>query len=135
MADRTRRERIFTFLLLPAIAVGVLVLTGVTFRTSFKQERLRQQSVVELVEEDVELDVVDDVEVVVPPYPGRPVQLVCTAEPPEVMKFGFEVLLNGSEMPAPVKPFCGAPGTVAIVVPTGAATMTPRTMMSNRLMP
>src|SRR5207237_6301959 len=47
MADRTRRERIFTFLLLPAIAVGVLVLTGVTFRTSFQQELLRQQSVVE----------------------------------------------------------------------------------------
>ncbi|HVU01447.1 MAG TPA: HAMP domain-containing sensor histidine kinase [Polyangiaceae bacterium] len=47
MADRTRRERLFTFLLLPAIAVGVLVLTGVTFRTSFQQERLRQQSVVE----------------------------------------------------------------------------------------
>ncbi|HEX3593575.1 MAG TPA: HAMP domain-containing sensor histidine kinase [Polyangiaceae bacterium] len=47
MADRTRQERIFTFLLLPAIAVGVLVLTGVTFRTSFQQERLRQQSVVE----------------------------------------------------------------------------------------
>ncbi len=47
MADRTRRERFFTFLLLPAIVVGVLVLTGVTFRTSFQQERLRQQSVVE----------------------------------------------------------------------------------------
>lgn len=47
MADRTRRERTLTFLLLPAIVVGVLVLTGVTFRTSFQQERLRQQSVVE----------------------------------------------------------------------------------------
>src|SRR5207344_3175248 len=47
MADRTRQERIFTFLLLPAIAVGVLVLTGVSFRTTFQQERLRQQSVVE----------------------------------------------------------------------------------------
>lgn len=47
MADRTRRDRFFTFLLLPAIVVGVLVLTGVTFRTSFQQERLRQQSVVE----------------------------------------------------------------------------------------
>jgi two-component system phosphate regulon sensor histidine kinase PhoR len=47
MADRTRRERFFTFLLLPAIVVGVLVLSGVTFRTSFQQERLRQQSVVE----------------------------------------------------------------------------------------
>jgi len=47
MADRTRRERFFTFLLLPAIVLGVLVLSGVTFRTSFQQERLRQQSVVE----------------------------------------------------------------------------------------
>src|SRR4051794_20883377 len=47
MADRTRRERFFTFLLLPAIVIGVLVLSGVTFRTSFQQERLRQQSVVE----------------------------------------------------------------------------------------
>src|SRR5882724_11462976 len=47
MADRTRREWIFTFLLLPAVAVGVLVLTGLTFRTTFQQERLRQQSVVE----------------------------------------------------------------------------------------
>ncbi len=47
MADRTRRENILAFLLMPAIAVGVLVLTGVTFRTTFQQERLRQQSVVE----------------------------------------------------------------------------------------
>jgi two-component system phosphate regulon sensor histidine kinase PhoR len=47
VADRTGRERFFTFLLLPAIVVGVLVLTGVTFRTSFQQESLRQQSVVE----------------------------------------------------------------------------------------
>lgn len=47
MAERTRRERFFTFLLLPAIVVGVLVLTGVTFRTSLQQEGLRQQSVVE----------------------------------------------------------------------------------------
>jgi two-component system, OmpR family, phosphate regulon sensor histidine kinase PhoR len=47
MADRTRRERTLTFLLLPAIVVGVLVLTGVTFRTSLQQENLRQRSVVE----------------------------------------------------------------------------------------
>jgi two-component system phosphate regulon sensor histidine kinase PhoR len=47
MADRTRRQRTLTFLLLPAIVVGVLVLTGVTFRTGLQQEKLRQQSVVE----------------------------------------------------------------------------------------
>jgi two-component system phosphate regulon sensor histidine kinase PhoR len=47
MADRIRRERILTFLLVPAIGVAVLILTGVTFRTSFQQERLRQRSVVE----------------------------------------------------------------------------------------
>src|SRR5687768_4694172 len=47
MADRTRSERLLTFLLLPAIVVGVLVLTGITFRTSFQQEQLRQRSVVE----------------------------------------------------------------------------------------
>jgi two-component system phosphate regulon sensor histidine kinase PhoR len=47
MADRTPRERLFIFLLLPAIVVGVLVLTGVTFRTGLQQEMLRQQSVVE----------------------------------------------------------------------------------------
>lgn len=45
--DRTRRERLLTFLLLPAIVLAVLVLTGVTFRTSFQQERLRQQSVLQ----------------------------------------------------------------------------------------
>ena len=44
MADRTRQERIFTFLLLPAIAVGVLVLTGVTFRTSFQVHDTRRRS-------------------------------------------------------------------------------------------
>jgi two-component system, OmpR family, phosphate regulon sensor histidine kinase PhoR len=47
MADPTRSERLLTFLLLPAIVVGVLVLTGITFRTSFQQEQLRQRSVVE----------------------------------------------------------------------------------------
>jgi two-component system phosphate regulon sensor histidine kinase PhoR len=39
--------RFFTFLWVPAIVVGVLVLGGVTFRTTFQIEKLRQQSVVE----------------------------------------------------------------------------------------
>jgi two-component system, OmpR family, phosphate regulon sensor histidine kinase PhoR len=47
MADHTPRQRTFTFLLLPAIVVGVLVLTGVTFRTGLKQEKLRLDSVAE----------------------------------------------------------------------------------------
>jgi two-component system phosphate regulon sensor histidine kinase PhoR len=47
MADPTRRERLFTFLLLPAIAVGVMVFTYVTVGTIFQQEHLRQQSVVD----------------------------------------------------------------------------------------
>jgi two-component system, OmpR family, phosphate regulon sensor histidine kinase PhoR len=47
MADRPRRERWLTFLLLPAIIVGVLVLASVMFRSSFQLERLREQSVVE----------------------------------------------------------------------------------------
>ncbi len=42
-----RRERLLTFFLLPAIVLAVLVLTGVTFRTSFQLEKLREQSVVE----------------------------------------------------------------------------------------
>jgi two-component system phosphate regulon sensor histidine kinase PhoR len=42
-----KTERHFTFLLVPAIVVGVLVLGGVTFRTTFQIEKLRQQSVVE----------------------------------------------------------------------------------------
>jgi two-component system phosphate regulon sensor histidine kinase PhoR len=45
--DRTRRERLLTFLLLPAIVVSVLVLSGVMFRSSFQLEKLREQSVVE----------------------------------------------------------------------------------------
>jgi two-component system phosphate regulon sensor histidine kinase PhoR len=45
--DRPRRERLLTFLLLPAIVVAVLVLAGVMFRSSFQLERLREQSVVE----------------------------------------------------------------------------------------
>lgn len=47
MADRLRRERWLTFLLLPAIIVGVLVLASVMFRSSFQLEKLREQSVVE----------------------------------------------------------------------------------------
>jgi two-component system phosphate regulon sensor histidine kinase PhoR len=42
-----RAGRHFTFFLVPAIVVGVLVLGGVTFRTTFQIEKLRQQSVVE----------------------------------------------------------------------------------------
>jgi len=42
-----KTERHFIFLWVPAIVVGVLVLGGVTFRTTFQIERLRQQSVVE----------------------------------------------------------------------------------------
>jgi two-component system phosphate regulon sensor histidine kinase PhoR len=42
-----KRERHFVFLWVPAIVVGVLVLGGVTFRTTFQIEKLRQQSVVE----------------------------------------------------------------------------------------
>src|SRR5688572_17681148 len=47
MADRLRRERLLTFLLLPVIVVAVLVLAGVMFRSSFQLEKLREQSVVE----------------------------------------------------------------------------------------
>jgi two-component system phosphate regulon sensor histidine kinase PhoR len=47
MADRPRREQMLTFLLLPAIVVGVLVLASVMFRSSFQLEKLREQSVVE----------------------------------------------------------------------------------------
>jgi two-component system phosphate regulon sensor histidine kinase PhoR len=47
VSDRTRRERLLTFLLLPAIVVAVLVLLVVTFQSSFKLEKLREQSVVE----------------------------------------------------------------------------------------
>src|SRR5262249_35654510 len=45
--ERTGRERLLTFLLVPAIVVGVLVLGWVTFRTTFQLDKLRQQSVVE----------------------------------------------------------------------------------------
>lgn len=47
MADRTRRERLLTFLLLPAVVVAVLVLLGVTIRNSLQLEKLREKSVVE----------------------------------------------------------------------------------------
>ena len=47
MADRPRRERLLTFLLLPAIVLAVLVLAGVMFRSSFQLEKLREQSVIE----------------------------------------------------------------------------------------
>ena len=47
MADRTRRERLLTFLLLPAMVVAVLVLLGVTVRNSLQLEELREKSIVE----------------------------------------------------------------------------------------
>ena len=47
MADRPRRERLLTFLLLPVIVLAVLVLAGVMFRSSFQLEKLREQSVIE----------------------------------------------------------------------------------------
>src|SRR5687767_5084651 len=47
MADRTRRERLLTFLVLPAIVLSVVVLATVMFRSSFQLEKLREQSVVE----------------------------------------------------------------------------------------
>jgi len=47
VADRTRRARLLTFLLLPSIVVAALVLNGVMFRSSFQLEKLREQSVVE----------------------------------------------------------------------------------------
>ncbi|MGC4064268.1 MAG: hypothetical protein QM784_06405 [Polyangiaceae bacterium] len=47
MAETTPRQRLLTFLLLPAFVVAVLVLDGITFRNSFQLEKLREQSVVE----------------------------------------------------------------------------------------
>lgn len=47
MADAMPRERLLTFLLLPAIVIAVLVLAGVMFRSSFQLEKLREQSVIE----------------------------------------------------------------------------------------
>lgn len=42
-----RTARLLTFLLVPSIVVGVLVLGWVTFRTTFQLDKLRQQSVIE----------------------------------------------------------------------------------------
>ncbi len=47
MAETSPRERLLTFLLLPAFVVAVLVLDGISFRNSFQLEKLREQSVVE----------------------------------------------------------------------------------------
>lgn len=47
MAERTRREQLLTFLLTPAVVLGVVVLAVITFRTTFQIEKLRQQSVLE----------------------------------------------------------------------------------------
>ncbi len=44
---RSRRDRLITFLLLPAIVVSVLVLSGGSFRASFQLDKLREQAVVE----------------------------------------------------------------------------------------
>ncbi len=46
-AERTGRERFTTFLLLPAIVIAVLVLSGGSFRASFQLDKLREQAVVE----------------------------------------------------------------------------------------
>ena len=45
--ERTRGERALTFLLLPAMIVAVLVLSGGSFRASFQIDKLREQAVVE----------------------------------------------------------------------------------------
>ncbi len=47
MAERTRREVLLTFLLTPAVVLGVVALAVITFRTTFQIETLRQQSVLE----------------------------------------------------------------------------------------
>lgn len=47
MADPTVRQRLATFLLVPAFVIAVMVLDGTTFRNSFQLEKLREQSVVE----------------------------------------------------------------------------------------
>ncbi len=46
-AERTRRENALTFLLLPAMILAVLVLSGGSFRASFQLDKLREQAVVE----------------------------------------------------------------------------------------
>lgn len=45
--DKTRRDRITSFVLLPAVLVAVGVLAYFTFRTTFQVDKLRQQSVLE----------------------------------------------------------------------------------------
>lgn len=45
--ERSTRGRWLTFLLVPAIVLGVLVLGWVTFRTTFQLDNLRQQAVIE----------------------------------------------------------------------------------------
>ncbi|MEN9579358.1 MAG: hypothetical protein RJA70_2367 [Pseudomonadota bacterium] len=46
-AERTRRERLLTFLLLPAVVISVLVLSVGSFRASFQLDTLRDQAVLE----------------------------------------------------------------------------------------
>lgn len=46
-SGRLGRDRLLTFLLLPAIIVAVLVLSGGSFRASFQLDKLRDQAVVE----------------------------------------------------------------------------------------
>src|SRR5689334_12778479 len=45
--DKTRRDRLASFVLLPAVLIAVGVLAYFTFRTTFQIEKLRQQSVLE----------------------------------------------------------------------------------------
>jgi two-component system, OmpR family, phosphate regulon sensor histidine kinase PhoR len=47
MAESSPRQRLLTFLLLPAFVIAVLVLDWISFRNSFQLERLREQSVLE----------------------------------------------------------------------------------------
>lgn len=46
-SERTSKERVLTFLLLPAVTIAVLVLSGGSFRASFQLDKLREQAVVE----------------------------------------------------------------------------------------
>ncbi|HEY6561220.1 MAG TPA: HAMP domain-containing sensor histidine kinase [Polyangiaceae bacterium] len=45
--EQSRRERLLTFLLLPAIVAAVVILVSVMFRSSLQLEKLREQSIVE----------------------------------------------------------------------------------------
>lgn len=47
MAERTRRERVLTFLVIPVVVVAVAGLITYTLRNSFALEKLREQTVVE----------------------------------------------------------------------------------------